>query len=204
MVHPNTFLPLRQVLEAAGDITFSAEEFHQLTSYFKVRVLKKKEFFNHQNQYCRYVALVNSGCLRGFHTNDKGDELTLFFAFAGQWAGDKTSFYSGHPSISGIQALEKTEIVYVDKHDWETAMDRTPAFEKWYRRRSRETLEETQRKFIARQTESAEEKYLNLLKNEPAIVARIPQQYIASYFGIKPQSLSRVRKLISVDADFLT
>lgn len=204
MIDPDKFLQLRKVIETSGDTIFSDEDFQQLASYFKTRVLKKKEFFNHQNQYCRFVAFVNSGCLRCFHTNDKGEELTLFFAFAGNWAGDKTSYYSGHPSISSIQALESSEIVYVDKDNWETAMDNIPVFEKWYRKRSRETLEETQRKFVSRQTESAEEKYLNLLKNEPDIVARIPQQYIASYFGIKPQSLSRVRKLLSVDPHFLT
>jgi CRP-like cAMP-binding protein len=184
MIDTDKFLQLRKAIEASGDGTFNDADFKELFSYFKHRVLKKKEFFNRQDQYCRYVAMVNTGCLRCFHTNDKGDELTLFFAFAGNWAGDKTGFYSGHPSISSIQALETSEIVYVDKDNWEAAMDRIPAFEKWYRRRSRETLEETQRKLISRQTESAEEKYLNMLKYEPSIVKRIPQQYIASYFAL--------------------
>jgi CRP-like cAMP-binding protein len=197
MVAQDNFLQLNKAMNASGDVVFSDQDFEQLATYFKLRVLKKKEYFNHQEQHCRYVAFVNSGCLRCFHTDERGTELTLFFAFAGNWAGDKTSFYSGRPSISSIQALESTEIIYVDKHNWETAMDAIPAFEKWYRKRSRETLEATQRQFVSRQTESAEEKYLNMLKNEPDIAARIPQQYIASYFGIKPQSLSRIRKQFS-------
>lgn len=204
MPDQNKFLQLRKVIESSGDIAFCEEDFEQLTAFFRLRSLKKKEFFNRQDEYCRYVAFVNAGCLRCFHTNDKGDELTLFFAFAGNWAGDKTSFYSGHPSISSIQALEDTEILFVDKEGWEIAMDRIPAFEKWYRKRSRETLEDTQRKFVSHQTESAEEKYLNMLKNDPTILTRVPQQYIASYFGIKPQSLSRIRKLFSANPDFLT
>lgn len=204
MIDPAKLSLLRNVVEASGDLAFTDEDFQQFSSFFKLRELKKKELFNRQDQYCRYVAFVNSGCLRCFHTDNKGEELTLFFAFAGDWAGDKTSFYSGHPSLSSIEALEPTEIVYVDKTNWEAAMDCIPVFEKWYRRRSREMLEETQRKFISRQTESAEEKYLNLLKNEPAIVERIPQQYIASYFGIKPQSLSRIRRQLASDPHFLT
>ena len=176
---------------------FSDEEFEKLISFFTVTTIKKKEFFNNQGNLCRHLAFVNSGCLRAFHTDDKGDEFTMYFAFLNWWVGDKTSFYSGTPSRFSVQALEDSEIFYADKTKWEIALDEIPAFEKWYRVKTRKSYEATQQKIIDTQTETAEQKYLKLLKNAPDIVQRIPQYYIASYLGIKPQSLSRIRKNIS-------
>jgi CRP-like cAMP-binding protein len=72
-----------------------------------------------------------------------------------------------------------------------------PSFEKWYRIKTRKSYEAAQQKIIENQTRSAEEKYLDLLKRSPEIVQRIPQHYIASYLGIRPQSLSRIRKNLS-------
>ena len=175
---------------------FNDEEFEKLISFFTVTTLKKKEFFNKQGNLCRHLAFVNSGCLRAFHTDDKGDEFTMYFAFLNWWVGDKTSFYSGTPSRFSVQALEDSEIFYADKIKWEKALDEIPCFEKWYRVKTRKSYEATQQKIIDTQTESAEVKYLKLLKNAPDIVQRIPQHYIASYLGIKPQSLSRIRKNI--------
>ena len=175
---------------------FNDEEFEKLISFFTVTTLKKKEFFNKQGNLCHHLAFVNSGCLRAFHTDDKGDEFTMYFAFLNWWVGDKTSFYSGTPSRFSVQALEDSEIFYADNIKWEKALDEIPTFEKWYRVKTRKSYEATQQKIIDTQTESAEVKYLKLLKNAPDIVQRIPQHYIASYLGIKPQSLSRIRKNI--------
>ncbi|GAB3497907.1 Crp/Fnr family transcriptional regulator [Spirosoma knui] len=196
MTKLNKFLSLRRTLDTTGNHIFTDAEFEQLAGYLEVKKLRKKEFFNLQNEHARFVAYVNQGCLRAFHTNDVGDEFTVFFAFPGMWAGDKTSLYSNRPSSYSIHALEDSEIVYFEKDGWEEAMELIPALEAWYRLHSRRTLEAAQRKLIEWQTLSAEEKYLRLHEDAPDIVQRIPQHYIASYFGIKPQSLSRIRKKI--------
>ncbi len=176
---------------------FSNEDFEYLTSFLTPVILKKKEYFTVQGQQCRYLGFVNSGCLRAFHANEKGDEFTMYFAFLNWWVGDKTSFYSNATSRFSIQVLEDCEIFRADKTNWEKALDNIPAFEKWSRIKVRKSYEATQQKLIDTQTESAEQKYIKLLKNEPEIVQRIPQHYIASYLGIKPQSLSRIRKNLS-------
>jgi CRP-like cAMP-binding protein len=175
---------------------FTEEEFNKFTSFLTVIHLKKKEFFTMQGEHCRYLAFVNCGCLRAFHTDDKGNEFTMYFAFLNWWVGDKTSFYSGTPARFSVEVLEDCELFQADKTKWETALDQIPAFEKWYRVKTRKSYEATQQKIIDAHTESAEEKYRKLLKNSPEIVQRIPQHYIASYLGIKPQSLSRIRKNI--------
>lgn len=196
MANPDKFLSLRRTLDSTGIRPFTNDEFELLTTYLGVKTLKKKEFFNLQNEHARLVAYVNQGCLRAYHTNDLGDDFTVFFAFPGMWAGDKTSLYSNRPSSYSIHALEDSEIVYFDKDGWEEAMERIPVLEAWYRLHSRRNLEAAQRKLIEWQTQTAEEKYLNLHQDAPDIVQRIPQHYIASYFGIKPQSLSRIRRKI--------
>ena len=190
----NRFLILRDHF-AETDV-FNEEDFEKLISYFTVVNLKRKEYFTRQGESCRYLAFVNSGCLRAYHTDNKGDEFTMYFAFVNWWTGDKTSFYSGTPSRFSVQALEESEIFRADKKNWEDALDKIPAFEKWYRVKARKSYEAAQQKLIDMQTESAEEKYLKLLNNAPEIVQRIPQHFIASYLGIKPQSLSRIRKNI--------
>ena len=194
MAAENKFSKLRNHF-AETDV-FSDREFEQLLSYLNVVTLKKKEYFTVQGELCRYLAFVNVGCLRAYHTDDKGDEFTMYFAFENWWTGDKTSFYSGTPSRFSVQALEESEIFRADKTNWERALDTIPVFEKWYRVKARKSYEAAQQKLIDNQTESAEEKYLKLLKNAPEIVQKIPQHYIASYLGIKPQSLSRIRKNI--------
>ncbi len=186
------FMNLRKHFEETDH--FTDEEFEQFTSYLTPVFLKKNEFFNIQNDHCKYLAYVNSGCLRAYYTDNKGDEFTMYFAFQNWWTGDKTSFYSGTPSRFSVQALEDSEVFRADKTNWEKALDEIPTFEKWYRIKTRKSYEATQLKLIESQTESAETKYLKLLNNSPEIVQRIPQHYIASYLNIKPQSLSRIRK----------
>jgi len=189
------FLQLRKHFEETD--YFTDDEFEKFASFLTVRHLKKKEFFTKQGEHCTHLAFVNSGCLRAFHTDIKGDEFTMYFAFLNWWIGDKTSFYSGTPSRFNIQVLEDCEIFQADLKKWEDALNQIPIFEKWYRIKTRKSYEATQQKIIDTQTESAEEKYLKLLNNSPEIVQRIPQHYIASFLGIKPQSLSRIRKNIS-------
>ena len=176
---------------------FSDEEFETFVSYLTPVTLKKNEYFTRQGELCRYLAFVNSGCLRAYYTDDKGNEFTMYFAFLNWWTGDKTSFYSGTPARFSVQALEDSEVFRADKYNWEKALDEIPVFEKWYRVKTRKSYEATQQRLIDSQTESAEQKYLKLLKNAPEIVQRIPQHHIASYLNIKPQSLSRIRKNIA-------
>lgn len=188
------FINLRKHFEETDH--FTDDEFNKLISHLTPVTLKKKDFFVMQGEYCRYLAFVNSGCMRAYYTDNKGEEFTIYFAFPNWWIGDKTSFYSGTPSRFSVQALEDTEIFRADKTHWEMALDTIPVFEKWYRVKTRKSYEATQQKIIDAQTETAQERYLKLVKNAPEIVQRIPQHYIASYLGIKPQSLSRIRKNI--------
>jgi CRP-like cAMP-binding protein len=173
---------------------FTDEEFEQFVALLTPMTLKKKDFFVQQGKSTRYVAFVNSGCLRTYYTDEKADEFTIYFAFQNWWVGDQTSFYTGTPSRYSIQALEDTEVFMANKTNWEKAVNEIPVFEKWYRVKTRKSYDAAHQKLIDSQTETAEQKYLKLLERAPEIVQHIPQRYIASYLNITPQSLSRIRK----------
>jgi len=174
----------------------SDSDFDALASLFSLRIFKTKDYFTRQNQVCKSFAFVASGCLRAFNIDSKGEEYTMYFAFQNWWIGDKTSFYSNTPARFDTQALEECALLVCERHNWEKALNDISSFERWYRVKTRRSYEAAQQKLIDTHTESAEEKYLKLLKNSPEIVQRIPQHYIASYLGIKPPSLSRIRKSI--------
>jgi len=176
---------------------FTDDEFERFISLLTPMTLKKGEFFAHQGKATRFVAFVNSGCLRTYYVNDKADEFTIYFAFRNWWVGDQTSFYTGTPSRYSIEALEETELFIANKTNWEKAVEEIPVFEKWYRVKTRKSYDAAHQKLIDSQTETAEQKYQMLVQRAPEIVQRIPQRYIASYLNITPQSLSRIRKNIS-------
>ncbi len=175
----------------------SDHDFAALATGFSIAFEKKKACFTRQGEMCRHFAFVASGCLRAFSTDEQGSEYTMYFAFRDWWIGDKTSFYSDTPARFSTQVIEDAVLLVCGKADWERALAEIPSFERWYRDKVRRSYEAAQQKLIDAHSESAEEKYLKLIERSPEIVARIPQAYIASFLGIKPPSLSRIRRKIA-------
>jgi CRP-like cAMP-binding protein len=175
----------------------SDDEFAALAPRFHATRLPKGGYFTRQDEVCTRFAFVTSGCLRAFSVNPRGDEYTMYFAFADWWIGDKTSFYSGTPARFSTQSLEDAELLVCDKSEWECALAEIPAFERFYRTKVRRSYEAAQQRLIEAHSESAEEKYVRLIERSPDIVARIPQRFIASYLGIQPPSLSRIRRKLA-------
>jgi CRP-like cAMP-binding protein len=189
---------LRLMLEhMRKDEAISDTDFEVLSRGFSLAVEPKKTCFTKQGDVCRHFAFVAAGCLRAFSTDEHGDEYTIYFAFKDWWIGDKASFYSGTPARFTTQVIEEATLLACGKDDWERALAEIPSFERWYRDKVRKSYEATQQKLIDTHSESAEQKYLKLMERSPEIVARIPQAYIASFLGIKPPSLSRIRRHIA-------
>jgi CRP-like cAMP-binding protein len=178
----------------------SDEELKRLSEYFLIRTFRKKDYFIRQGEVCGHLAFVNSGCFRAFNTDKNGNEFTIYFSFEDGWIGDTTSLYANFPTWISVQALEPGEVLSIGKKDFENALEKIPSFEKWYRIRSSTSYQAIQEKLINFHAETAEERYLKLLEKQPELVNRIPQHYIASYLGIKPQSLSRIRKNILINS----
>jgi CRP-like cAMP-binding protein len=176
-------------------IPISDEEFDTLTAFFTPRQIKKKEHLYLQNDICKYIAFVSKGCLRNYHIDKKGDEQIIYFALEEWWVGDLQSFYLQIPSMFNLQALEDCELLLSTLPEFEEALATIPAFDKFYKFKTHNSYTNTQKSVVER-TETAEERYLKLFEVSPSLLQRVPQHYLASYLGIKPQSLSRIRKKI--------
>ncbi len=173
------------------------EEFNICTKYFVSKKLKKHQFLLNEGDVCRYVGFVNSGCLREYEIDSKGTEHILQFAIEDWWVSDLNSFLSGLPSNYNIDALEDSEVLLLERSAREGLLDNCPKMERFFRLLIEANHIATQQRIADSLSASAEERYLKFIKTYPKLLEQVPQNHIASYLGITPQSLSRIRKELS-------
>ncbi|RXF71276.1 Crp/Fnr family transcriptional regulator [Arcticibacter tournemirensis] len=179
-------------------VPLTDEEFKICKEAFVPKRLRKHQYLLQQDDVARNLAFVNEGALRMFASGEKNGELTIQFAFSGWWITDNFSFLTGEPTVYNIQALENSSILLISKQAWEGLFDRVPSLERYFRILLQNNYIATQRRLVSSLCQSAEEKYLSLIKAQPDIIQRIPQHMIASYLGITPETLSRIRKQVTL------
>ena len=175
--------------------SISNSDFEIVQKFFSPLLLKKKEHLFRQNDICKQIAFIHKGCVRNYHIDKKGNEQIIYFGMEDWWIGDMQSFFLQIPSMFNIQALEDCELLVSSKTEFENAFIEVPDFEKFYRLKTQTAYTKTQQTVVEK-TETAEDRYLKIFKTNPSLLQRVPQHYLASYLGIKPQSLSRIRKKI--------
>jgi CRP/FNR family transcriptional regulator, anaerobic regulatory protein len=164
-------------------------------SILEVKILKKKEFLLQEGKICNKITFVNNGIMRLFYNID-GVENTIQFFFGDSWYTDYASFLTEKPTIENLQALEESEVVQFKKDDLYKLYNKMPIFEKVGRIFAENAYLSISQLNQMKTNEEPEGRYINLLKTRPELVQQIPQHYIASYLGIKPETLSRIRKRI--------
>jgi CRP-like cAMP-binding protein len=174
-------------------ISISKEEFDFCKTLFIPKKLRKKQYLLQEGDICRYTAFVEKGMLRTFTVDEKGNEPILQFSMEGWWIADLYSFLTDEPSQYNIEAMEECELLLITKENWDILLKKVPAFEHYFRILIQNNLIATQRRLMSSLSETAEEKYTKLINNFPGCVQRVPQHMIASYLGITPETLSRVR-----------
>ncbi len=161
----------------------------------EIKTFKKKEFLLQEGKICNKITFINSGCTRLFY-NVEGVENTIQFFFADSWYTDYASFLTGQPSLENMQALEESEVVQFKKEDLYKLYGTMPIFDRVGRIFAENAYLSVSQLNQMKTNEEPEIRYKNLLKTRPELVQQIPQHYIASYLGIKPETLSRIRKRI--------
>jgi len=185
-----------QILESIKSIvTLSAEEEAAFIQILEVKEVKKKAFLLQTGQVCTKVSFLNAGCTRIFYNVD-GVENTIQFFFAGSWYTDYSSFLTGQPAFENVQALENSQVIQIKKTDLYQLYSAYPVFERVGRIMAENAFLSVHHLNRMLTNDEPQQRYLNLLKQRPEVVERIPQHYIASYLGIQPESLSRIRKRI--------
>ena len=186
-----------QIIQSIKSIVaLNEDEERAFANILTTKQFKKKEFLLQEGKICSNVSFVNSGCMRLFY-NVEGVENTIQFFFGDSWYTDYASFLTGQPTIENMQALEPCEVVQFKKEDLYKLFNQFPIFEKVGRVLAENAFLSLSRLNQMLTNEEPQQRYLNLMKQRPDVVERIPPHYIASYLGVKPESLSRIRKRIS-------
>lgn len=170
-------------------------ELSSFLNKLKVQLLRRREWLLCEGQICKNAYFINSGCLRYYHVIG-GEEITGQFFFEGSWYTDYASYLSESPSKQYIQAIEKTEVLVLSKIDLYRLFDENVKFERFGRLMAENAFLGLRQRTDMLANQDPEERYLKLIADRPKLFERVPQHYIASYLGIKPQSLSRIRRRI--------
>ena len=178
-------------------ISLSLEEFERCLLFFSPKNIRKKQFLLQEGEISRHLAFVSSGCLRGYTVDRRGEEHVVQFAVEDWWITDLQSFLRKTPSSQNIDALEDSQVLLIDFEGREKLLEAVPKLERFFRMLLEANYVASHRRIEESLAESAEERYLTFLNMYPALAQRIPQSQIASYLGITPQSLSRIRKEMS-------
>lgn len=185
--------PLRNFLEIYTPV--SEQDWALIASCFEKRIVQKDELVLEAGTICRHLYFVESGLLRYYIIKD-GKELTKFFTEAPYCFTSQVSFTSKKAATETIQAIEPCIL-------WRTSLELANdllALQSWntfIRKLIQEVQAYTEAILQDLQTETAENRYKKMMERNPTLLQRIPLQYLASYFGIAPQSLSRIRKKIA-------
>ena len=175
-------------------VNLSDVELEDIANRFKSKVVKKNNYLLRQGDTCKDLVFVQKGCLRLYYLKDD-IEVSVWFAFQHSSAIEIYSFISENPSDYFLQAIEDSEILYLPKAELNKLYQHHPKMQEMMRNFWEDVILNLINRFTSLQKDSAEKRYLDLL-NKPAYLETIPQKYLASFIGVTPTSLSRIRKKI--------
>lgn len=181
----------------SSNLKIEEDELLAIRKNCKIKEFEKGDFLLQNNEYSRYTFFVEKGLLRQFSVDKKGKEHILHFAPEGWFLSDRESFYFNEPSQYFIQALEHTRVALIDDDFFKALSEKVPSFTDFNTRLLHNHIRSLQRRINLLLSQSAEERYLRFIKTYPDIILRVPQIMVASYLGITPESLSRVRKTLA-------
>jgi CRP-like cAMP-binding protein len=177
-------------------INLNPKEIDCIKILFKNKAIKKNDLFLAEGQVCKHVGFISKGLVR-YYINHNGEDKTYAFAQEGNFICNNESFIPQTPSTKIIQALEDCEIMQISFADLQIFYKFINEGERFGRLVIEQVFIQTLQDLSSFYTDTPENRYGKFIKQHPDLQQRIPQYYIASYVGVKPQSLSRIRKRIS-------
>lgn len=175
-------------------IKLPVEAYQYLEKELIRKTLKKKEFLIKEGQTIRYLPFIHKGLMLNYRLDEKGEKHVIQIRWEGLWLGDLYSFYSGQPTKFYIQAFADTELLMINHETFNFIIEEYPVFERYFRLGLQDAYIETLNQIFDLHSTSAEERYQELIQNNPSILDDLPHYLIASFLNIKPQSLSRIRR----------
>ena len=185
---------LRQYITRYIEAQLPDEEFNLIEKAFQPKLVRKKQYLLQEGEICRFTGFVVKGAMRQYFVDAKGNEHILRFAIENWWVGDRESFSHQTPSKYNVDALEESELLLINLTDLNELRHKAPSFVLMMQKIDERSFIAAQKRIHASISYTAEERYLDLLNSNPEFLKRFSQNMIASYLGIKPETLSRVRK----------
>ncbi len=186
---------LRKYLAARA--AFSSEDFEVVRAAFLHEGLPAGAFLQRAGDVTRYAAFVASGCLRQYIVDPKGKEHIVQFAPETWWLADSTSLGGRTPSAYFIDAIEDSELLLIDGPSHQKLVEQVAAYGAAFRTGLQRHAAAKDQRIVSSLSASAEERYLEFMRVYPSVARRIQQSMLASYLGISPETLSRIRKKLS-------
>ncbi|WP_452224111.1 Crp/Fnr family transcriptional regulator [Lacinutrix chionoecetis] len=178
----------------ASNLDVNEKEIVSIVENCTTKTVKKDQYLLRENEHCTHTFFVEKGLLRQFTIDQKGKEHILSFAPESWFVTDRESSYFNKPSIYYIQALEDSQVILLDENFVKLLIEKIPSFLDFNNRLLHNHIRHLQKRINLLLSAAAEDRYLQFIKMYPDILLRVPQTMVASYLGITPESLSRVRK----------
>jgi CRP-like cAMP-binding protein len=174
-------------------LTLSSEESAWVAASFHARLYRKKQYVLQEGDQCLHFNFVVRGCLRLYKIDEKGAIHTLQFAPENNWISDLGSFHGLKPSALSIDALEDTVVLQVTRDELVTLYERSGRLNRIFRVLVENAFINLQERLLDNISSTAEYRYQAFLDRYPELSARLSQVQIASYLGVTPEFLSRLR-----------
>lgn len=177
---------------------FQVDEVHfeEFFSLLKNHTLEKSEFFLQQEEKCHYIGFVKSGLMRSYYDNENGNDISFNFHFDNQFFTDYESILCDKKSKLNIQSIHKSELLLLHKDDLQELYSKESYWQEFGRKMTEKLYLDAKKRIEDLLYYSPGKRYTKLLQENPLIFQEIHQKHIASYLGVTPQSLSRIRKRI--------
>lgn len=170
------------------------EQFDLISSALLSKKIKKDSILLREGDVCSQVFFVSKGLLRAYTIDNLDKEHIIQFGPEDSWVSDRNSFYFNLPAMFYIDAIEDSEVVFINKDFYEKAEKIIPGFNSFSVMILHNFIRFMQKRISLLLGATAEQRYLDFIELYPNLTLRVPQWMIASYLGITPESLSRVRK----------
>lgn len=184
----------RQLLDHISRfISLSPELESGIPAFFELHIVSNKEILSSSNRICDRLFFVVSGCLHAYFVDQQGVEKSLQFALENWWISDYQAFYNQKPTDINIQALEDSEVCSISKTKYAALLKAHPEMESYFRQMYEigYGAAMTRIKFLFNY--SKEEIFFNFTEQFPGFVNRVPQYVLATYLGLTPEYLSKLR-----------
>ena len=178
-------------------VTLDANDKQQFASIVQRKRVKRRQFIVQPGFVCSHQSYVESGAFRSYYVNEEGIDHTIQFAIEDWFISDFNSYINQTPASLYVEALEDSTVLQIGYDDVENLCRKNAKFERFFRLVAQKSFAFSQRRILSNLGKSAEERYLEFQSMYPSITNRVPQYTIASYLGMSPEFLSKIRKRLS-------